>query len=125
MDYLMRMYGAEEDPLKSGDTRSWFLFYKWMVEGEAHFDVPENDVFYGEIQAGDRLWFSMDRELIGYVEVLRAQVDPTRDMLEIWYDGQKCFKYTFGQSPQLEDFGTRVPDEVAHLWMGYCKEAGR
>jgi len=123
MDYLMRLYGDELDPLHSGDTKSWFQFYKWQVEGEVHVDISVDDVLYRDIKEKDRLWFVMDRTLIGYVQVLRVVHDPTLDKLEIWYSGEKCYKYEYDlAAPLTENFGTFVPSEVAEEWVKRCKE---
>lgn len=126
MDFLKKLYGSEPDPMKTGDTKSWFLFYKWMVEGETHFDVTENEKhsLYRDLKEGDRLWFEMDGWLLGYVEVIRVMEDPTRDVWEIWYNGEACHKFDKSQMlkiPHPQHVGTIVPEETAVRWLEHCK----
>ena len=127
MDYLMRMYANQRDPQNSGDTHSWFHFYKWMVEGEVHFDISEEQKnhFYRDIKEGDRLWFffSDAQRLVGYVTVLRVMEDPTRDMWEIWYNGEDCHKYTTDlEDPRPEPLmvGTFIREDIAQQWLTHC-----
>lgn len=129
MDYLARMYSTDPDPVRSGDTKSWFFFYRWMVEGETHFDVPEdNKHLFKDIKEGDRLWFYFTdiQHLVGYVEVLRVQEDPTRDVWEFWYDGTRCHKF----NPLLDSHdmseslavGTVISEEKAKKWLACCDQ---
>lgn len=123
MDYVVRMYRTERDPVNSVDMKSWFLFYKWMVEGEVHYDISNTakENLYLQLETGDRLWFLMDFELIGYVDVLRIQEDPTRDVWEIWYDGSKCHKFKNDILVETASFGTIVPKDVAEMWLTHCE----
>jgi hypothetical protein len=130
MDYLVRMYTHDPDPHQSGDMQSWFLFYKWMNEGEIHYDISEKDkeLFYKDIKEGDRVWFFFADLLwiLGYVEVLRVVEDPTRDCWEIWYDGTKCHKYSRPDddedpTPERLSVGTLIPPPHAEKWLEHCQ----
>ena len=123
MDHLMRLYGDHSDPVNSGSYRSYFLFYKWEVEGEVHFDLTNEDKtqHFKDLGPGDRLWFSMDNALVGYINVLRVEEDPTRDTWEIWYDGFLCHKYTFNElDPTFDGAWTVIPLDMVSRWLEHC-----
>lgn len=110
------------DPAPTGDTESWFRFYKWDVEGEAF--IPRRAGAYLPVSPGDLLWFSMDDVLVGCAEVLRALIDPMGgNVQEVWFEPLR------GQIPNESipilstDFtmsGDEVPAAVAVSWLDRC-----
>lgn len=84
--YIYLMRGDRPDPLGSGDTKSWFYYYKWPEEGEVFLPLkPPN----ADVKEGDRLWLFMDDALVGSVVVTR--IDTTNETLssasqELWFD---------------------------------------
>lgn len=106
MDYTISMIGSHNDPINSGDMRSWFFYYKWRpgCEDETFFPVAETT--FPNIREGDTLWFIMDGVYIGSVPVLRVCDDDINDRKEIWFDMQQ-------QRPFVE--GPKEDGEVLHV----------
>jgi hypothetical protein len=86
---LYNMQGAAPAPAGDGDTKSWFEYYKWDVDGEVF--VPVQDT---RAKEGDVLWFAMDGDIIGCAIVLRLfqSVLSQNGGWEIWYRGDRIYK---------------------------------
>ena len=81
--FVFAMNGNDPAPAGGGDTKSWFMYYKWDVGGEAFIPVPE--AIEPPLE-GDWLWFAMDGALLGCTVVLRTQEDPSNNCTEVYYD---------------------------------------
>ena len=88
--FLYVMDGDDKAPAGDGDTKSWFMFYKWKVEGEVF--VPRR---YPPlpIEPGDYVWFAfwgrvrgrLVPVVLGGAQIVRVE-DENRQQ-EFWYVG--------------------------------------
>lgn len=119
--YLYWMDGSAPAPAGDGDTRSWFLFYKWNVEGEVF--VPHKRPFL-DIAAGDYLWFVLDGALLGYVIVLRT-IQELHYMQEIWYAGDETFELDDGivLDRERNTQSSELPAETAEAWLATARRS--
>lgn len=72
-------------PTAGGDEKSWFLYYKWNIEGGAWVPAPEG------AEVGDFLWFYVDGELMGAVEILQLMHGPM-PFMEAHYDADQALR---------------------------------
>ena len=88
--FIYYMTGTDPAPASGGDTKSWFMYYKWDVDGEAFVPFPESSLSKDVVvEPGDRLWFIMDGFPIGCVPILRTAPDPLNNAIEFHYDTRK------------------------------------
>lgn len=88
--YLYRIRGSHPDPIGTGDSRSWFFYYKWPEESLVFLPDPHMGAY--NVNAGDRLWIVMDDELIGTVpihEVIVNNESMRHASQELWYDASQ------------------------------------
>lgn len=82
-------------PAGLGDEKSWFFFYKWGKDvGPTWVPAPEG------IKQGDRLWFSVDGELLGYVELTDVRESFTGGR-EACYDASRAVELPEDQRPRI------------------------
>jgi hypothetical protein len=92
-------------PAGGGDTKSWFLFYKWNVSEENY--VPRLSP-YMPAEPGDFIWFVMDNEILGCAEILRAEIPPhPEEVQEIWYNADAILEF---DPPVVFEPGVLHPD---------------
>lgn len=82
-DYVIR--SDRPAPTAGGDEKSWFLYYKWNIEGGAWVPAPEG------AEVGDFLWFYVDGELMGAVEILQLMHGPM-PFMEAHYDADQALR---------------------------------
>jgi hypothetical protein len=91
--FYLPLQSSDPDPVKTGDTLSWFRYYKWCNEGETFIRLNKE---YADIKAGDYLWFSMDRDLFGGVRIKEAEVytlgGSEVNFIEVFYDGESMLQ---------------------------------
>ena len=91
--YLYAMKADARDPVNTGDTKSWFSYYK-VDNGETF--VPTRNPEALSLKKGDMLWFSMDSEIIGAAVIVKdvTDVPPGAEAgkYEIWYDSDAIKK---------------------------------
>ncbi len=63
--FLYAMTSTAPAPAAGGDTKSWFYYYKWDVEGLAFVPVAEELLDADEPAHIDTLWFVMDGVPLG------------------------------------------------------------
>lgn len=68
--FVYAMKGSDPAPAAGGDTRSWFMHYKWSAEGEAFVPLTAAVI---PPSAGDLLWFVLDGQLLGCVMLIRVE----------------------------------------------------
>lgn len=83
--HLYLMSSIAPAPAGDGDTRSWFFFYKWNVEGDTY--VPQKRPFL-EAEQGDVLWFVLDGCVLGGAPITRVELEYSANREEIWYRGE-------------------------------------
>jgi hypothetical protein len=88
--YAYCMIGDAPDPIGSGDTKSWFLHYKWRLDEKDEVFLPVPKDTFPDIEEGDDLWFLMDEEILGHAPVLRVCMDWANERKEIWFDTSTC-----------------------------------
>jgi hypothetical protein len=118
--FLHRMKGT--DRLLGGDTASWFRFYKWEVEGEVF--VPRQNGEHLPAQPGDLVWFCLDEQCLGCVEVLQVVLDPMGSgVQEVWYEPSRAWvprdKLTLSATASTISTD-EVPSETASQWLRDC-----
>lgn len=86
-DYVIR--SDRPAPTAGGDEKSWFLYYKWNIEGGAWVPAPEG------AEVGDFLWFYVDGELMGAVEILQLMHGPM-PFMEAHYDADQAMRVPQG-----------------------------
>ena len=91
-DYLIAFDGNAPDPAGTGDTKSWFFYYKWRPDEEDEVFVPVGVDEFECAVAGDHLWFSMDGELVGGTILIRTTFDPFNGRKEMWFCTQHCIR---------------------------------
>lgn len=88
--YIYPLVGDEPDPVGSGDTRSWFYFYKWQNEGQRWLPVKPPEP---SLKEGDWTWVVLDHEIIGGVCVEQIDIHnetmPAFAWQEVWFDSAK------------------------------------
>lgn len=70
---------SKKDPVNSGDSVSWFRFYK-MGEGVTHVPVIE------DVSVGDVLWIFLNHRCAGGVVVTRVDYNIGTDRYEAYFD---------------------------------------
>lgn len=83
--FIYAMNSSDPAPASGGNTKSWFEYYKWDVDGQAYVPVKEDDLIGFEPGPGNVLWFVMDSTILGCVPIIAAM--PTlSDVVELHYD---------------------------------------
>lgn len=89
-NYLIRLNAEGLDPVKSGDMKSWFYFYKWRPGEDDEVFFPIHEDSFPHIAAGDAVWFTMCgkgwSKWLGCVKLLRVLQDDNNDKKELWYN---------------------------------------
>lgn len=80
-----RMESAARDPRGTGDTRSWFFYYKWRA-GSTWVAAPPG---YADADVGDLLYFIMDDQLIGAADITAMAPSNSQGERELHYDSDK------------------------------------
>jgi len=113
-------------PTAGGDEKSWFLYYKWNIEGGAWVPAPEG------AEVGDFLWFYVDGELMGAVEILQLMHGPM-PFMEAHYDADQALRIPrtarviaarYARYVDPDDTGLADKDEVRVLYRRYVEEDG-
>lgn len=89
---LCIVLGDEPSGFGCGDTRGWFRHYKWETFEETWIPVALDSC--ENLMPEDWLFFLLDGELLGCVQVLRIVEDPAHQRKEIWYDDKKTIRPT-------------------------------
>lgn len=115
---LIKMRGKDPDPCKTGDTKSWFYFYKWNVSGEAFFPVKEEP----EVTSGDMVWFCLDGVVLGCALIHRVQYDPMNQVYELCYVGEAVHRLI--KPIRLKGAWDKgfVPTKQAERWRAKCRD---
>lgn len=79
-NWMYAMVSRAPDPINSGDTKSWFEFYK-MDAGVTCVPVDRED-----IKEGDVIWFLMDGKCVGGGEVSQVSYNIHIGKYEAYYD---------------------------------------
>jgi len=106
--FIYSMNSVDPAPATGGDTKSWFFYYKWDVDGMAYVPVPEDDFEGYELGGGrDLLWFLMDKMVLGFVPIV--SIMPSLDgKVELHYDTRElldCIETSAGMLPVDEKTG--------------------
>lgn len=116
-------------PAGDGDTKSWFLFYKFRVEGEVF--VPKTEPFL-KAEPGDYIWFAfVDRavhgalpKVFGGAEIVRVEQE-SRAHQEIWYRGDDILEWeediVYDGDPDVLE----VPAKEADEWLTRARRSSR
>lgn len=113
--HLYLMDSEAKAPAGDGDVRSWFLFYKWKVEGEVW--VPQGIPFL-TASPDDFLWFAFGRVVFGGAQIVRVEIEESQRRQELWYSGQDVFELFPPHIFVPEWLAVRqVPAEVAERWL--------
>lgn len=87
MNHLIySMTSTDPAPATGGDTKSWFEYYKWDVDGHAYIPFPEAELIGIEANVPSTLWFIMDGVLLGCVPVDGFMPCLQADVVELHYD---------------------------------------
>lgn len=113
-----KMRAEDPDPRNSGDTHSWFFFYKWRA-GDTW--VPAKDGCMDAV-VGDHLVFEMDGQHIGYAAITNIVERNLNDEKELHFNSDEIVVPTLelvfkrlseiaeGEEPQwLKSLLTRKP----------------
>lgn len=112
-------------PTAGGDQKSWFLYYKWNIEGGAWVPAPEG------AEVGDFLWFYVDGELMGAVEILQL-LPSSAPFMEAHYDADQALRIPRPArviaaryvKDNPDDTGLADEGEVKALYRRYVEEDG-
>jgi hypothetical protein len=118
--HLFVMDPSAKAPAGDGDTKSWFMFYKWKVEGETF--VPQFAPFF-KAEPGDYIWFAflgrnilgLRPKVLGGAKIVRIEEEHRR--LEIWYRADDLFELdddVFYEGPPAD---LEVPAKEAEEWL--------
>lgn len=85
--FIYAMKSADPAPAAGGDTKSWFEYYKWDVDGGSFVPVSQECLEGYEIGKGelDLLWFAMDGRFLGCTPILALEPAFSGNM-EMHYD---------------------------------------
>lgn len=67
--FVYAMRSTDPAPAAGGDTKSWFEYYKWDVDGLAFVPVAEEKLEGYVPHSADLIWFVMDDKLLGCCRV--------------------------------------------------------
>lgn len=84
--FIYAMKSTDPAPAAGGDTKSWFEYYKWDVDGHAYIPFPEAALIGIEPNTASTLWFVMDGALLGCVPVDAFMPCLQDDVVELHYD---------------------------------------
>jgi len=118
-DYIIR--SDRPAPTAGGDEKSWFLYYKWNIEGGAWVPAPEG------AEVGDFLWFYVDGELMGAVEILQLMHGPM-PFMEAHYDADQALRVPPKTYLIIEDPGETItlvdPEAVPRVYAPRVQKHG-
>ena len=118
MNILIQLRGNDQDPVHTGDMKSWFYYYKWVPGEDNEVFYPLGEDEFPELKEGDTLWFAMDQVLVGKVPLLRVVQDDMNDRKELWYNCKDCVpaseEVTFGASNGV------ISDELLKVLEAVC-----
>ncbi len=100
--FIYAMKSSDPAPAAGGDTKSWFEYYKWDVDGHAFIPYPDAALGF-EHPNSIILWFVMDGVLLGCVPVDGFMPCLQDGIIEFHYDTRHMqvaptgeHAYTFG-----------------------------
>jgi hypothetical protein len=82
-----KMRSDDPDPRNSGDTKSWFRFYKWRA-GSTWVPAKEGCL---DAEKNDQLWFSIDGVWIGAVVITDVVEHNLQGERELHFDSDELF----------------------------------
>lgn len=114
--FLYRMSPDVKAPASGGDTKSWFLYYKWQVLDNVF--VPADLRVFGSASIGDMLWFAFDRKkggaaLLGGSILTDVTVLHAQGLVELWYNTENNVHV----SKSIKEKSGLVPSKVGELWL--------
>lgn len=122
--FLYVMDPSAKAPAGTGDTQSWFHFYKWKVEGEVF--VPRARPYY-PAQIGDFLWFAfltprltsstgrLESPPIVFGGAAITRVEEESHQQEVWYRGDAVFH--FAEPIEFKGTDLEVDAALGEEWM--------
>lgn len=107
-------------PAGDGDTKSWFLFYKFRVEGEVF--VPKLVPFFS-VEVGDYIWFAFEGQVLqgvrpkvfGGAQIVRMEEESRHQ--EIWYRGDEVLEFEEDIVFEGAHGALEVPPKEAEEWL--------
>jgi|HigsolmetaAR201D_1030396.scaffolds.fasta_scaffold18162_3 hypothetical protein len=118
--YVMNPIAAA--PAGDGDTKSWFLFYKFRVEGEVF--VPKTAPLF-KAEPGDYIWFAFEAQdpggrrcarVFGGAQIVRVE-EESRGRQEIWYRGDEVLDWPEDVLFDFDESTLEVPAKEAEEWL--------
>ena len=101
--FIYAMNSTDPAPATGGDTKSWFEYYKWDVDGCAYVPVSESLIVDMDWNVLSTLWFVMDDVILGCVRIDSFMPCLQGDTVELHYNTKfmqvaptGALAYTFG-----------------------------
>lgn len=123
LNHLFRLFSHSRDPQNLGDLISWFMHYKWRVQGHVFLPMPSSV----PIDVGDILWFTWNDRLGGGVKVLSVREHTTvANCNEVEYDAERVWVPTEDvPDPFTDDEEYKILEDGVHAsFMQACLYAG-
>lgn len=119
--FLYVMNPKAKAPAGDGDTKSWFLFYKFRVEGETF--VPKTTPLFAA-EPGDYIWFAFESNVVqgvrpkifGGAQIVRVE-EVSRGQQEIWYRGDQVIDWDEDVIFEGEPDALEIPAKEAEEWL--------
>lgn len=83
--FIYAMNSADPAPATGGDTKSWFEYYKWNVDGPTYVPVSEEFPLALDPDHRPYLWFVMDGNILGCV-LVHSFMQALSGAMEVHYD---------------------------------------